>query len=298
MANSHFEVLGPVAQQMPRRPSPLRWLLRRRLVILLLAVVVAVLLRDTILGESGPGSGADQPLIAVVKGLSWESAAELPRQVEVELTSTTRPVSALRLRLNGRGVSPGVETAYDRELVPGATATVRFGVGSPYCVTGDAALVLEGSIFDTAGAAHSVQLPVEDPDRLFEQVNSLACFDDPLLVRTEVDVASAKLITTADDPSLSFAVVRLPVDVHNDGSLPLLLTQLQVNERTDWTLRVIAPAGGSVAVQVEFEPCIVGGPIVAIALLAEDFGGSGPAQLVLDIDDQLRALLDEATLSC
>lgn len=158
VTDGHYEVLDPMSDAMPpKRRRPARWLMRNRLVLVLLAILVVVIGREVLTSDREVLPGAsDGPLTAVVRGLDWDPTATTPRLVEVELTNIgNRSIGATRLQMHGDGIPPGEVLELNRELGQGDRATMKFGIGDPYCVT-TANARLDGTVFDIAGAASTI----------------------------------------------------------------------------------------------------------------------------------------------
>lgn len=280
----------------PKRRRPARWLMRNRLVLVLLAILVLVIGREVITRnrEVPPGTSTG-PLTAVVRGLDWDPSSTAPRLVEVELTNIgNRSIAATRLQMHGDGLPPGDVREFNRELGQGDRATMKFGVGDPYCVT-TANARLDGSVFDIAGTASTVAVDVEDPDGMLERVNDLACFGGAQPVTAEIDAD----VLLASPPPRAVGKLRIPVTIRNDGPLPILVTDVIVNEHGISQVATAVPANMSTEAEAEVaqlcEPPT--GRIRSLALHGIDFGGRF-IQLELSIADRVRAYLDRVVDRC
>jgi len=293
VSDGHYEVLGPAPDaQRPRRR--LSWLRNHRLLVLLVAILAVVIGREIVSRDSdGPGTQAG-PLTAVIRGVSWDPPSAFPRLVEVELTNIGgSAVAATRLQMHGDGMGPGDVEQFNRELDQGDRALVKFGVGDPYCVT-VAVARLDGVVFDGAGVASTVELTVADPDGLLERVNNLACFGGAQQVTAEID-ADALLARPVPRQA---ADLRIPVTVSNGGTLPILVTDLIVNDHGSSQVATEIRANQSADVQATLTTlCTPTERIETLALLGEDFGGRF-IQSELSIDDRVQAYLDDAVDRC
>jgi hypothetical protein len=295
VTDGHYEVLDPMPDAMPpKRRRPARWLVRNRLVLVLLAILVVVIGREVITRNREVPDASAGPLTAVVRGLDWDPTSTTPRLVEVELTNIgNRSIAATRLQMHGDGMPPGDVREVNRELGQGDRARIKFGVGDPYCVT-TANARLDGTVFDIAGAARTVALDVEDPDGMLERVNDLACFGGAQLVTAEID-ADAML---AGPPGRGAGQLRIPVTIRNDGPLPVLVTDLIVNEHGVSQIATAVPAHESTdAEAVVASVCQPADQITSLALHGEDFGGRF-IQFELSIGDRVRAYLDRVLDRC
>jgi len=296
VTDGQYELLDPKPSAKPTvRRRPARWLLRNRLVLVLLVILAVVIGRDVITRNQGVPGASSGPLTAVVRGLGWDPASsEFPRLVEVELTNIgNRSIAATRLQLHGDGMPPGDFQELNRELGQGDRATVEFGVGDPYCVT-TATARLDGTIFDIAGAALTVAIDVEDPDGRLERVNDLACFGGAQPVTAEID-ADALL---ASAPAKTVPELRIPVTIRNEGPLPILITDLIVNEHGVSQVATAVPAHESTETEVVVASvCQSVDQITSLALHGEDFGGRF-IQFELRIGDRVRAYLDRLVDRC
>lgn len=294
MTDGHYEVLDPTPDAPPSsRRSAGGWLLRNRLVLLLLAFLIVVVGREVIARNQDVPGAPGAPLIAVIRGLSWDPPGAVPRLVEVELTNVGgRSVAATELQMHGDGMPPGDVSQLNRELGRGERATVKFGVGDPYCVT-RASARLDGVFFDAAGVAHTVTLDVEDPDGFLDRVNELACFGGAKLATAEIDGDALLAIPLPRRTT----ELRIPVTVSNEGSLPILVTDLIVNDRGISQVAIAVPAHQSTEVAPQLALCEPAERIQSLALHGEDFGGRF-IQFDLTIDDRTRSYLDDAVDRC
>lgn len=262
--------------------------------LVLLAILVVVIGREVITRNEEVPRASTGPVTAAVRGLGWDPGATFPRLVEVELTNIgNRSIAAMRLQMHGDGTPPGDVQELNRDLAQGDRATVKFGVGDPYCVT-TATARLDGTIFDIAGAARTVAIDVEDPGGMLDKVNDLACFGGPQQVTAEID-ANALL---AGPPGGAGSGLRIPVTIRNDSPLPILVTDLIVNDHGVSQVATAAPAHQTTDVQaVVASVCRPAGRITSLALHGEDFGGRF-IQFDLSIGDRVRAYLDDLVDRC
>jgi hypothetical protein len=294
VTDGHYEVLDPTPDALPpQRRHRARWLVRNRLVLVLLVILVVVIGRQVITKNREVPGASSGPLTAVVRGLDWNPTSTFPRLIEVELTNIgNRSIAATRLQLHGDGMPPGDVEEVNRELAQGDRATVKFGVGDPYCVT-TANARLDGTVFDIAGAARTVALDIEDPDRMLERVNDLACFGGAQPVTAEID-ADALL---AGPPGSAAGELRIPVTIRNDGPLPILVTDLIVNEHGVSQIATAVPAHKSTDAEAVVASVCQAGQITSLALHGEDFGGRF-IQFELSVGDRVRAYLDRLVDRC
>lgn len=296
MTDGQYEFLDPRPSAKPTvRRRPARWLLRNRLVLVLLVILAVVIGRDVVTRNQGVPGASSGPMTAVVGGLGWDpSSSAYPRLVEVELTNIgNRSIAATRLQLHGEGMPPGDVRELNRELGQGDRATLEFGVGDPYCVT-TASARLDGTIFDIAGVATTIAIDVEDPDGMLERVNDLACFGGAQPVTAEIDADAL----VAGAPAKTVQELRIPVTIRNEGPLPILVTDLIVNEHGVSQIATAVPAHKSVDIEaVVASVCQSAGQITSLALHGEDFGGRF-IQFELDIGDRVQAYLDRLVERC
>jgi len=295
VTDGQYEVLDPTPGAMPpTRRRPARWLVRNRFVLVLLAILIVVIGREVLTRNREVPGASSGPLTAVVRGLDWNPTSTFPRLVEVELTNIgNRSIAATRLQLHGDGVPPGDVEEFNRVLGQGDRATVKFGMGDPYCVTAATAR-LDGTVFDIAGAAGTVALDVKDPDGMLERVNDLACFGGAQPVTGEIN-ADALL---AGSPASAAGELRIPVTIQNDSPLPILVTDLIVNEHGVSQVATAVPAHKSTdAEAVVPSVCQPADQITSLALHGEDFGGRF-IQFELGIGDRVRMYLDRIGARC